>query len=162
MKNCGEKKVRRGQTPAVFSPQSLLSNLIKPLLHGLLNVGLFSFNTNQRGEEWKGQRGRRGKFSISVMTAEVETVSKQDPFKCVSESQGQHFDILSARKPAGLYCKNLSALEHKFLHFWRHQVWKITTSRLDVARLGLISYVTSRANYHSLSDVTSFDEAMAA
>lgn len=49
----------------------------------------------------EGAEGWKGKFSISVMTAEVETVSKQDPFKCVSESQGQHFDILSDRKVSG-------------------------------------------------------------
>lgn len=48
-KNAGErKKKERGQTPAAFYPQSPSSNLIKPLLHGPLNVGLFSVNTNER------------------------------------------------------------------------------------------------------------------
>lgn len=93
----------------MFYPQSPSSNLIKPLLHGPLNVGLFSVNTNQRegtgdgggtGVEVWG--GRAAKFSISVMTEEVETASKQDPFKCVSEPPGQRFDILSARKARGV------------------------------------------------------------
>lgn len=59
-KNAGErkKKARRGQTPAAFYPQSPSSNLIKPLLHGPLNVGLFSINTNEREGTGGGDVGR--------------------------------------------------------------------------------------------------------
>lgn len=44
--------------PLCFPPKSPSSNLIKPLLHGVLNVGLFSVNTNQREGGAKGAEGK--------------------------------------------------------------------------------------------------------
>lgn len=66
-------------------------------------------------------------------------------------------------KPEWSQCENPSALQRISFVLLTHQVRKITTCAfLDGAGLGLTFYVTNRADYRSHSDITSFDDAIAA